>query len=99
VRIWRRRGFESDMDTELAFHIEAYVEDLVRSGMGRAEAVRQARIEFGAMEATKDACRQAWGWQRIDELRADLSYAFRMIRRSPGFAAIAILSLVPAPFS
>src|SRR4051812_22247767 len=93
MRIWRRGEFEDDMDGELRFHIESYVSDLLRSGLNREEAQRRARIEFGAMEAKKDECRQAWGLQRLDELRADLRLTFRTIRRNPGFAAIAILSL------
>src|SRR5260370_3557328 len=93
MKIWRRKQFEDDMDGELRFHIEAYVADLVRSGLNREEAVRRARIEFGSMEAKKEECRQAWGLQRMDELRADLRLTFRTIRRNPGFAAIGILSL------
>src|SRR5580704_519086 len=93
MRIFRRRKFESEMGDEMAFHIDAYVEDLVRSGVDRAEAQRRARVEFGAIEATKDECRQAWGLQRMDDLRADLRLTFRTLRRNPGFAAIAIISL------
>jgi predicted permease len=93
MKIFRRKKFESEMDTELGFHIDAYVDDLVRSGMDRTEAGRRARVEFGAVEATKDECRQAWGWQRFDELRADLRYTLRGLRRNPTFSAIAILSL------
>src|ERR1017187_5280894 len=93
MRIFRRKKFESEMETELGFHIDAYIEDLVRSGMDRTEAGRRARVEFGAIEATKDECRQAWGWQRFDELRADLRYTLRALRRNPTFSAIAILSL------
>jgi len=93
MKIFRRREFESDMDVELGFHVDAYIADLVRSGVDRTEAKRRARIEFGALEATKDECRQAWGLQRMDELRADLRLTFRTLRQNPGFAMIAILSL------
>jgi len=93
VKIFRRKRFESDMDAELGFHIETYVDDLVRSGLDRTEARRRARIEFGAIEAAKDECRQAWGLQRMDELRADIRFTFRTLRQNPGYAAIAILSL------
>jgi predicted permease len=89
----KRKKFENDMDAELAFHLDAYIEDLVRSGVDRNEAVRRARLEFGAIEATKDECRQAWGLQWLDELRADLRLTLRTLRRAPAFAAIAILSL------
>jgi hypothetical protein len=93
VKIFRRKKFERDMAAELGFHVDAYVDDLVRAGIDREEAGRRARLEFGAMEATKDECRQAWGLQWIDELRADLRLTVRTVRRNPGFAAIAILSL------
>ena len=93
MSFWRRKKFERDMEVELGFHIDAYVDDLVRSGIDRKEAERRARLEFGALEATKDECRQAWGLQWMDELRADLRLTFRTLRRNPGFAAIAILSL------
>lgn len=93
MRIWRRKKFEEDMDAELRLHIESYADDLVRSGLSREEAVRRARIEFGAVEASKDECRRSWGLQRLDDLRADLRLTFRTIRRNPGFAAIGILSL------
>ena len=53
MKIFRRKKFESDMDVELGFHVAAYVEDLVRSGIGRTEAERRARIEFGATISTK----------------------------------------------
>jgi hypothetical protein len=79
MKIFRRKRFESDMHVELGFHVDACIDDLVRSGMDRAEAKRRARIEFGAMAATKDECRQTWGLQRMDELRADLRFTFRTV--------------------
>src|SRR5437868_2563609 len=53
----RRQQFESDMDAELRFHFDAYVEDLMRSGIDRPEAERRARLEFGALQSVKDDCR------------------------------------------
>jgi hypothetical protein len=88
-----RKQFEADMDAELRFHIESYVADLLRSGVSPEEAERRARVEFGSVEASRDECRQASGLQRLDELRADLRLAFRTMWQSPGFAAIAVLSL------
>ena len=93
MSFFRRKKFEREMETELAFHIDAYIEDLVRSGLDRPEAARRARLEFGAMDAARDDCRQAYGFQWIDELRADLRYTFRTLRHNPGYAAIAVLSL------
>src|ERR1700758_2221614 len=59
VRSWLRATLgrsrmESEMDMELKFHIEAYAEDLVRSGVSRQEARRLARLEFGAIERAKE---------------------------------------------
>jgi hypothetical protein len=93
MKFFRRKKFESDMDAELSFHIDAYINDLVRSGIDPREAKRLAGIEFGALQATKDECRQAWGLQCIDELRADIHFTFRTLRQNPDYAAIAILSL------
>src|SRR5437899_1994356 len=82
VRSWvravlRRSRMESEMDTELRFHIEAYAEDLVRSGVPRQEAMRRARIEFGGMERAKEECREARGVNLIDNLTRDLRYGIR----------------------
>jgi hypothetical protein len=93
VKFFGRRKFENDMDVELRFHIEAYTEDLIRSGLDRSEAERRARIEFGAKEAIKDECRRSRGFQFMDELRADLLYALRGVRKNPFVTTIAILSL------
>ena len=57
----RRSRVESEMDTEMRFHIEAYAADLERAGMSRAAAARQARMEFGGIDATKEDCRQSLG--------------------------------------
>jgi len=88
-----RRDFEQQMNDELRFHIESYVEDLVRGGMPREQAVRQARIEFGALEAKKEDCRSSVGLRLWEELRSDVRYSVRLFRKSPGFAVVAITTL------
>ena len=70
-----------------------YADDLERKGIPRAEAERQARVEFGSLEPVKEDCRQALGLRLLDETRQDLRYAIRSLRRSPGFAAVCILTL------
>jgi predicted permease len=89
----RRRDFEDGMTEELRFHIEQWTEDLVRSGMSRAKAARLIRMELGSLTNVKGDCREAFGLHLFDEFRRELSYAIRLLRKTPGFTATALLTL------
>jgi predicted permease len=91
--IFRRSRWEREMNEELKFHIENRAEELERSGTPHAEALRRARVEFGGMESYKERCRDASGAAWIDELTRNLRYTGRSIRKRPGFAVVAVLSL------
>jgi putative ABC transport system permease protein len=78
----RRSSFERDMDDEIRFHLERRVDDLVAAGVSRAEAARRARLEFGNPEACQDRCRESRRVNLFDDLRLDLRFAWRTIRKS-----------------
>jgi MacB-like periplasmic core domain len=92
---WIVKGqrLESEMETEVRFHIESYAADLVRKGLPQQEAMRQARIEFGGIESHKDAMRASVGVRWWGELGSDLRHGWRLLCKNPAFTAVAVLTL------
>jgi predicted permease len=83
----------SDVEDELRSHQQAYAEDLMRQGLTTEEAQRKARIELGQPAAQNETYRASVGLRPFDELGGDIRYGLRALRRNPGFAAVAVLSL------
>ncbi|MGI9073163.1 MAG: ABC transporter permease, partial [Bryobacteraceae bacterium] len=88
-----RHTFETGMSEELHFHIEHYTDELVRAGISPEEARRRARMEFGSLNSVEGECREARGLSLFDELRRELSFAARLLRKTPGFTATALITV------
>jgi len=91
--LFKRAKVEKELDDELALHFELLVESHLRRGATRDDAVRRARLEFGTHDLAREEHRDARGLALVDEVARDLCYAGRQLRRSPGFALMAILCL------
>jgi hypothetical protein len=90
---WGGRRRQEDLDEEIRVHLEIAKRDRMERGESPAEARRNALAEFGNPLLIKEVTRDVWGWTALDYLGQDLKYALRQARRSPGYCAIAIVTL------
>jgi putative ABC transport system permease protein len=88
---FRRDAVEGELDEELRFHFDRQVEKYVKSGLSRAEALRQARLAFGGLNQVKEECREARGLTLIETSVQDLRYTLRGIRHNFSFTVVVVL--------
>src|SRR5579864_6902618 len=90
---WRRKEREQDLERELRSHLELEAEEQRESGLSQGEARHAAKRRFGNTGLVKEGVREMWGWTSLEQLWQDLRYSARMLCKTPGFAAAAVLSL------
>jgi predicted permease len=91
--LFRRDRSSQQLDDEIQFHLEQQIAENIAAGMNPQEARYAAMRTFGSPTITKEQARDTWGWIWLEQIGQDLHHCARMLRKNPGFSALAVLIL------